>query len=62
MLEIGDEGRYEQYELYIEKPKPLVPRHLRFTVPERVNVQGGVLLPLDEAGGARRDRDLNARK
>ena len=32
----------------IEKPKPLVSRALRLTVPERVDVSGGVRLPLDE--------------
>ena len=40
MLEIGDEGRYDQYDILIEKPKHLIPRNLRFTVPERVDVQG----------------------
>ena len=36
VLDIADEGRYDQYDIYLEKPRPLVPRHLRFTVPERV--------------------------
>jgi N-methylhydantoinase A len=48
VLHIGLENRFEQYDLYLEKPEPLVPRRLRFTVPERVNAQGKVLLPLDE--------------
>ena len=48
-IEIADEGRFDQYDVLIEKPRPLVPRHLRFTVPERVDVTGDVLLPLDEA-------------
>ena len=37
----------------MERPEPLVPRDLRFGVPERVAADGAVLLPLDEAGGAR---------
>src|ERR1700722_6690020 len=49
VLDIGTESRYDQYDLAIDKPKPLVPRSLRFTVPERVDAHGGVRLPLDEA-------------
>jgi N-methylhydantoinase A len=48
VLDIGTESRYDQYDLSIEKPKPLVPRALRFTVPERVDVRGRVLRELDE--------------
>lgn len=49
VLEIGYETRFDQYDLMLEKPKPLVSRERRFTVPERVDVQGRVLTPLDEA-------------
>ena len=49
VLDIGTESRYDQYDLSIENPKPLVPRALRFTVPERIDVHGQVRLPLDEA-------------
>lgn len=48
VVEIGHENRYAQYDLAQDKPPPLVPRHLRFGVPERMNVRGEVLLPLDE--------------
>jgi N-methylhydantoinase A len=48
VLEIADEGRFDQYDLYIEKPRPLVPRQLRFTVPERMDVHGNVRRALDE--------------
>src|SRR4051812_2513704 len=51
-LDIANESRYDQYDLSIEKPQPLVPRSLRFTVPERVDVQGKVRLALDEAAVA----------
>ncbi len=47
-LEIGREQRYELYDLNLEFPKPLVPRHLRFDVPERTAADGSVLQPLDE--------------
>ncbi|HVY42289.1 MAG TPA: hydantoinase/oxoprolinase family protein [Hyphomicrobiaceae bacterium] len=48
VIEIADESRYDQYDLLIDKPKVLVPRRLRFTVPERVDVEGNVRLRLDE--------------
>jgi len=51
-IEIANESRYDQYDLTIEKPQPLVPRSLRFTVPERVDVHGKVRLALDEAAVA----------
>ncbi|MFQ5812936.1 MAG: hydantoinase/oxoprolinase family protein [Anaerolineae bacterium] len=47
-LEIGREHRYQLYDLNLELPKPLVPRHLRFDVPERITADGEVLQPLDE--------------
>ncbi len=48
-LEIAYEHRFEQYDLYMERPEPLVSRPWRFEVPERVAADGGVLLPMDEA-------------
>ena len=49
VIEIADESRFDQYDINIVKPVPLVPRELRFTVPERVDVHGKVRLALDEA-------------
>ncbi|HMO28301.1 hydantoinase/oxoprolinase family protein [Enterovirga sp.] len=49
VIAIADEGRHDQYDIFVERPAPLVPRRLRFTVPERMDVQGRVRLPLDEA-------------
>lgn len=49
ILEIGTESRYDQYELALQKPEPLVSRPLRFTVRERIGARGQVLKPLDEA-------------
>ena len=48
VVEIADEGRHDQYDLQVERPRPLVGREARLTVPERVDVAGAVLLPLDE--------------
>src|SRR6516164_3957425 len=52
-LEIGDESRYNQYNLMLERPAPLVPRDLRFTIPERLAATGSVIRELDE-GAVRR--------
>jgi N-methylhydantoinase A len=47
-LEMAYENRFEQYDILMDKPPPLVPRHLRLPVPERINAQGKVVAPLDE--------------
>src|SRR5213083_2013681 len=52
-LEIGREGRYDMYDLFIDPPPPLVPRHLRREVPERLLADGSISRALDE-GAARR--------
>lgn len=49
LVEIGWEDRFAQYDIFLEKPRPLVPRALRFGVPERIDVTGRVLRELDEA-------------
>ncbi|PSH60855.1 hydantoinase/oxoprolinase family protein [Phyllobacterium sophorae] len=49
VLEIGNETRYELYDLSFEKPAPLVARQLRLEVSERIGVDGGVITPLDES-------------
>jgi N-methylhydantoinase A len=51
-LELGYEDRFSEYDVFIEKPAPLIPRDLRFTVPERMSAKGEVLRPLDEAAVA----------
>jgi len=51
-LEIGYEARFDQYDIQLQKPEPLVPRRLRQTVVERVGADGGVITPLDEASVA----------
>ena len=49
VLEMAFENRFEQYDINIDRPKPLVPRRLRLTVPERMNAAGEVLTPLARA-------------
>ena len=58
-VEIGREHRYDLYDLMLEHPAPLVPRHLRFDVPERTLADGTQLVPLDEAHVARLAAELD---
>jgi len=48
-IAIRHENRFEQYDVNIDLPPPLVPRRLRFPVRERIDARGRVLIPLDEA-------------
>ena len=48
LLEIQRQIRPALYDLQFEKPRPLVPRHLCFGVPERLDAHGNTLIPLDE--------------
>jgi len=45
-VEIRQESRFDQYDLHIELPPPLVPRRLRMGVRERIDAGGRVLVPL----------------
>ena len=59
-IEIRHENRFEQYDVNIDLPPPLVPRRLRFPVRERIDAKGRVLAPLDENGVAAVARRLAA--
>ena len=48
-LEMGREIRYDLYDLGLEPPRPLVGRPLRREVSERIDAEGRIVLPLDEA-------------
>src|SRR5712675_2820114 len=45
-IEIRHENRFEQYDVNIDLPPPLVPRRLRFVAPERVDAKGRIVTPL----------------
>jgi N-methylhydantoinase A len=47
-IAIGTEHRYDMYDIFLEKPEPLVPRSLRYGIRERVLDDGSVMRPLDE--------------
>ena len=60
VLEIMRTNNPRMYDLKWVKPKPIIPRHLRFEVDERVRHTGEVLRPLDEAGTRETARRIKA--
>ena len=49
VIEMRTESRFEQYDLNLVLPEPLLPRNRRYTVAERMDARGEVLIPLDGA-------------
>ncbi len=49
VIEIGRQTRPELYNLFVERPAPLVPREARYEVAERVSAEGEILVPLKVA-------------
>ena len=48
-LEIGNERKFDLYDVAIQPPKPLVPRMWRQDVAERLGPDGACIIPLDLA-------------
>ncbi len=53
VIETRTESRFEQYDLDIVLPPPLIERKDRYTVPERIGARGEVLLAFDERAARR---------
>jgi len=49
VIEMRTESRFEQYDLNLNLPEPLLPRQMRFTVAGRVDANGQVLVDIDRA-------------
>jgi N-methylhydantoinase A len=49
VIEMRTESRFEQYDLNLTLPEPLLARQMRYTVTERVDAKGNILIPLDRA-------------
>lgn len=49
VIEMRNEGRFEQYDLGIQLPAPLIARNHRYTIKGRLDAKGNELVPLDEA-------------
>ncbi len=47
VLEIARANRPDPFDLHYQRDEPLIPRELRFEVPERIDANGKVLVPLD---------------
>ncbi|MEH6391899.1 MAG: hydantoinase/oxoprolinase family protein [Sulfitobacter sp.] len=47
VIEMRTESRFEQYDLNLTLPEPLLPRQRRYTLRERVGADGDVLVALD---------------
>jgi N-methylhydantoinase A len=50
ILEIARQIKPEPYNVFFEKPRPLVPRNLCLEVEERLDYEGNIITPLDPAG------------
>ena len=46
VIEMRSESRFEQHDLNLVLPEPLLPRQQRYTVEERIGAKGNVLIPL----------------
>ena len=47
VIEMRSESRFEQYDLNLTLPEPLLPRQQRYTVAERISAKGEVLIALE---------------
>ncbi len=47
ILEMGTEQRYDIYDLFLQFPEPFVPRARRLDVPERIDRDGDIVVPVD---------------
>lgn len=60
VIEMRTESRFEQYDINLELPPPLLSRNQRFVVAERVAANGDVLVPLDEKAAVALIRKLKS--
>lgn len=61
ILEIARGNRPNPFDLHYQRDEPLIPRELRFGVTERMNADGEIIDPLDEAELQRLAATLNER-
>ena len=60
VIEMRTESRFDQYDLNLILPQPLLPRNRRYVVTERMDAQGAVLIPLDRSEVVALAEDLAA--
>ena len=49
VIEMRTESRFEQYDLNLTLPEPLLPRERRYVLEERMDAHGNVLIPLNRS-------------
>lgn len=49
IIEIGRQRRHQLYNLFVQRPKPLIPRRYRYTIEERIDAEGDIVTPLKQA-------------
>lgn len=49
VIEMRTESRFEQYDLNLNLPEPLLPRQMRYALEERIDATGNVLIPLNRS-------------
>lgn len=59
VLEIGRQQRPELYDLMVDRPAPLVPRHRVQEIEERIGADGTLVIPLNEEDAQRQVHLLN---
>ncbi len=60
VIEIGRQNRPHLYDLYQVRPNPLAPADLRYEAVERLDTEGNILTPLDEAALSRTAQQMAA--
>ena len=60
LIEIAREMRYDIYDITARLPVPVVPRHWRKEIPERIDKDGAVITELDEGAARRSIEELAA--
>lgn len=58
VLEIAYQTRPALYDVFYDKPPPLIPRRLCLGVPERIDAEGNILVQLDEEAVRRVAREM----
>ena len=62
VLEIARANRPDPFDLHYQRDEPLIPRELRFEVPERIDAKGQIVTPLDMAALEKLAEELKRQK
>ena len=62
VIEIGRQRRKDLFDLHQQRPKPLIQRRYRYTLPGRIGADGDEIAPFDEAAAKALAKQLKAEK